>query len=521
MRTPLVVIGALLLPVALTLSAVAAAVLLTGDGHCQRLSRPSLPGTRILAMSAVAHPDGMDARASRPGRPVASGVPAFCDVTIILTHPPLRDRVRVQVWLPQSTWNGRFQATGGGAFAAGEFERALVPAVRRGYAAASTDAGVPSTAKSPPVWAQRHDRPINDGLLANFAYRSVHEMSRIGKQVIAGFYGRPPAYSYFTGCSTGGRQGLTEAQRYPGDFDGILADAPAIAWNRLTLAQFWPQVVMNEAGTYPTACEFAAFNRAAIAACDTDDGRLDGIIGRPDTCRFDPGRLVGTSVRCHGRTIRISRVDADIVGRIWDGPTTRTGERQWYGLPRGASFSWLAGTTKPLFGPRHGAPFPVAADWIHYFLLRQPHLDVSTIGYAEFERLFEESQARYGAVIGSDDPDLSAFRAAGGKMITWHGLADPAVFPQGTVDYRRRVESAMGGGEATDRFYRVFLAPGVGHCSGGAGPVPTDPHAALVDWVEHDRAPDTLPAATTGAHPHLSGVLCRYPQQATAGRPCH
>ncbi|MFF5233466.1 tannase/feruloyl esterase family alpha/beta hydrolase [Dactylosporangium sp. NPDC000521] len=520
MRTPLTVIGALLLPVALTLSA--AAVLLTGHSNCPHLSQPSLPGTRILAMSAVARPDGISARASRLGRPGASGVPASCDVTIILTHPPLRDQVRIEVWLPQSTWNGRFQATGGGAFAAGEFERALGPAVRRGYAAASTDAGVPSTAKSPPVWALRRDRTINEGLLANFAYRSVHDMSQIGKQVITGFYGRPPAYSYFTGCSTGGRQGLTEAQRYPGDFDGILADAPAIAWNRLTLAQLWPQVVMNEAGVHPTACEFAAFNRAAIAACDSDDGRLDGIISRPDTCRFDPGRLVGTSVRCHGRTIRISPADADIVRRIWDGPTTRAGERQWYGLPRGASFSWLAGTTKPLLGPRHGVPFPVAADWIRYFLLRQPHRDVSTIGDAEYERLFNESQARYSAVIGSDDPDLSAFRTAGGgKMITWHGLADPAVFSQGTVDYRRRVESAMGGAKATDRFYRVFLAPGVGRCSGGAGPVPTDPLAALVDWVEHDRAPDTLPAATTGAHPHLSSVLCRYPQQATADRPCH
>nr|BFE58326.1 tannase/feruloyl esterase family alpha/beta hydrolase [Dactylosporangium thailandense] len=507
MRRPALNLGALLLPVALMMSVVGA-VLLTGSGGCPRPSRPYLPGARILAMSAV-------------GRLGAGGVPALCDVTIVLTHPPLRDRVRIELWLPRSAWNGRFQATGGGALAAGEFERALVPAVRQGYAAASTDAGVPGTPKSPPVWALRHDGTINDGLLVNFAYRSVHDMSQVGKQVVAGFYGRPAAYSYFTGCSTGGRQGLIEAQRYPGDFDGILADAPAIAWNRLTLAQLWPQVVMNEAGVHPTACEFAAFNRAAVAACDSDDGRLDGIIGRPDTCRFDPGRLVGTSVRCHGRTIRITSADADIVRRIWDGPTTRAGERQWYGLPRGASFKWLAGTAKPLFGPRHGAPFPVAADWIRYFLLRQPHLDVSTIGYAEFERLFDVSRARYGAVIGSDDPDLSAFRAAGGKMITWHGLADPVIFPQGTVGYRRRVESAMGGAEATDQFYRVFLAPGVGHCSGGAGPAPVDPLAALVDWVERGRAPDMLPAATTGAHPNIGGVLCRYPQRPAADRTCH
>ncbi|WP_432971011.1 tannase/feruloyl esterase family alpha/beta hydrolase [Dactylosporangium sp. CA-233914] len=517
MRSPLVSIGAFVLPVALTLSAAASVALLvnrSGSG-CPGPSRPHLPGAQVLSMSTVGRPGGPGGVA--PGWPV-TGVPAFCDVTIVLTHPPLGDRVRIELWLPRTTWNGRFQATGGGAFAAGEFERSLVPAVRQGYAAASTDAGVPTTPDTPPTWALHRDRTVNEGLLANFAYRSVHDMSRIGKQVIAGFYGRPPAYSYFTGCSTGGRQGLVEAQRYPGDFDGILAAAPAISWNRLTLAQLWPQVVMNEAGVYPTACEFAAFNRAAIAACDGGDGRIDGVIGRPDTCRFDPGRLVGTKVRCHGRTIRISPAVADIVRRIWSGPTTRTGGHQWYGLLPGASFGWLAATTKPLFGARHGVPFPVAADWTRYFLRQRPDFDLSTIGYAEFERLFAESRARYSAVIGSDDPDLSAFRAAGGKMITWHGLADQAVFPQGTVDYRRHVEAAMGGTQATDRFYRVFLAPGVSHCSGGAGPVPTDPLAALVNWVERGHAPDTLPAATSGAHrPRISRDLYRYPRIGYAG----
>ncbi|GGM50149.1 tannase/feruloyl esterase family alpha/beta hydrolase [Dactylosporangium sucinum] len=485
-----------------------------GGGGCPRLPAPTMPGARILSVSVIARPGttGNFRIPGKPGRPATGGAPATCDVTVVLTHPPFGDRVRIRIWLPTTTWNGRFQAVGGGGFVAGDFKRAFVSAVQRGYAAAATDAGVPTARSEHPTWALRHDRTINTALLDNFAYRSVHDLSRVGEQITTRFYGRPPAYSYFTGCSTGGRQGLVEAQRYPGDFDGILAAAPAISWNRLTFAQLWPQVVMNDAGVYPTACEFAAFNRAAVAACDGDDGVTDGVIGHPETCRFDPGELVGTMVRCHGTMIRISPAVADVVRRIWQGPVTRTGRPLWYGLLPGASFSWLAGTVKPLIGPRRGAPFPLAADWIRYFVQRRPAFDTSTVGYPQYERMFGESVARYDAVIGSDDADLSAFRAAGGKMITWHGLADQAVFPQGTVEYRSRVDAATGGTGTTDQFFRVFLAPGVAHCSGGAGPAPTDPLAALVDWVEHGRAPDTLPAATTDAHGRRIGRdLCRYP----------
>lgn len=481
----------------------AGAVLTVGRGPvgCPHLPTPHVAGARILAVTAVGRADA----------------PTRCDITVVLTHPPLGDRVRIELRLPRTAWNGRFQAVGGGGFTAGSFGHTLADAVRRGYAAASTDAGLATPRTGHPAWALRRNRTVDAGRLTNFAYRSVHDMSRVGEQVVTAFYGRPPAYSYFTGCSTGGRQGLAEAQRYPGDFDGIIAAAPAIYWNRLTIAQLWPQVVMNEAGVYPTACELEAFNRAAVAACDRDDGRVDGVIDRPETCRFDPGRLVGTAVHCQGTTNHISRSVADVVRRIWQGPTTRTGRQLWYGLLPGASFGWLAGTAKPLFGPRHGAPFPVAADWVRYFLRRQPGFDPATIRYPEFERLFTESLAGYSAVIGSDDPDLSAFRAAGGKMITWHGLADQAVFPQGTIEYRQQVEAVMGGARATDDFYRVFLAPGVAHCAGGAGPVPTDPLAALVDWVEHGRAPDTLPAATTDARrPPVAHNLCRYPRTAQA-----
>ncbi|MER7006111.1 tannase/feruloyl esterase family alpha/beta hydrolase [Dactylosporangium sp. NPDC000555] len=501
------VLAALVLPVA----EVPTPAGIDGARGCMAVPRPQVSGARVLSVTAAGHPGG--AALLPDGGHVVVGVPAFCDVTVVLTHPGAGDRVRVRVWLPRTGWNGRFQAVGGGGFSAGGSDRALVPPVRGGYAAASTDAGDRTSPSGRPDWALDPGGTVNEELLTNFAYRSVHEMSVIGKQVTTHFYGRPAAYSYWNGCSTGGRQGLMEAQRYPADFDGILAAAPAINWDRLTMAQFWPQVVMHDAGIYPSACEFDAFNRAAVSACDADDGATDGVIGRPELCGFDPGTLVGRTIVCHGRTVRIGQAVADIVREIWDGPRSTSGSQLWYGLLRGTPFTPLAGTASSPFGPAHGAPFSVADNWIKYFLEQRPDLDTSTIGRFEFERLFQQSRTRYHGIMGTDDPDLSAFRAAGGKLITWHGLADRVVFPQGTIEYRRRVEASMGGAEATDRFYRLFLAPGLGHCSGGAGPAPTEPLAALVDWVEHGRAPDTLPATARNAMGRKTATdLCRYPQ---------
>jgi Tannase and feruloyl esterase len=515
MRRPLIHLVAVLF-VAVLASCASAPSGRSGGNACMTPAQPQLADARVVSVTAATRPGGTFAFPSNPPNPAPRpiiGVPAYCGITVVLTHPGLDDRVRVEVWLPLTGWNGRFQATGGGGFVAGQFARYLAPAVKGGYAAASTDAGVSTSGSRPPSWALDHSGNVNQGLLTNFAFRSAHEMAQVGKQLTTGFYGRPVAYSYWNGCSTGGRQGLMEAQRYPTDFNGILAAAPAINWDRFTIAEFWPQVVMNQARTYPTACEFNAFNHAVIAACDRADGVADSVIDRPETCRFDPHELVGTTLTCAGRAVQISQADADVVGKIWQGPTTASGQHLWYGPLAGTPLEGLAATAPSPDGTRHGAPFPVADSWIKYFLKRQPDFDTTTVDYGEFERLFQQSQGQYNAIIGTDNPDLSAFRNAGGKMITWHGLADRLIFAQGTVDYRQRVEVVMGGAGATNQFYRVFLAPGADHCSGGTGAVPTNPLAAVVDWVEHGHAPDTLPAATTGAAGHLhTRNLCHYPQ---------
>jgi hypothetical protein len=457
---------------------------------CEAVRLPAIPGARVLSVSGVARPDGYTIPPGPFNPDPIPGMPAFCELTVTLTHPGAHDRVTVAVWLPSNTWNGRFQGTGGGGFAAGLFAVGLVPALVQGYAAAATDAGVPVDIADPSSWA---DDPQ---LVTNFAYRSLHDMTVVGKAATARFYGRPPAYSYWNGCSTGGRQGLMEAQRYPSDYNGIVASAPAINWTRFIPAELWPQVVMNEAHHHPTQCVLEAFNTAAVAACDRLDKVADGVIGSPGQCHYDPRRLVGTTIQCDGRAVTITEADAAVVARIWAGPGV------WSGMEKGTPFYGIANTTED---GTAGIPFPIADNWIKYFVLRDPGYDTSTLTYAGWYRLFARSQAEYARIFDTSDPNLTAFRAAGGKMVTWHGLADELIFPAGTTDYYRRVAAATPG--RADDFYRVFLAPGVNHCAGGAGPVPTDPLAAVVAWVEHGTAPETPPAQSATA----TRNLCRYP----------
>ncbi|MER6943126.1 tannase/feruloyl esterase family alpha/beta hydrolase [Nonomuraea sp. NPDC000554] len=481
---------------------------------CSSISVNAPAGTAVESVTAVRREGGT---VTIPPVPPLTDVveipdvPAYCDVTVTLTHPGVGDHAKVRTWLPETGWTGRFQAVGGSAFAAGDYGAGLAGAIKSGYAAATTDAGVSTYIDT--SWALNSDGKVNTALLKNFADRSQHEMAVVGKQVVNEVYGRPVSYSYWNGCSTGGRQGYMEAQRHPSDFDGILATAPAINWDEFEVATLWPQVVMNEENTFPSPCEFKAFNEAAVKACDPLDGAPDGVIGDPATCAFDPRKLIGKSVECDGEQEIITAADAAVVRKIWDGPRTPSGKKLWSGIPIGAGFD-LAGTRIDADGNRVGAPFPVPAIWVATFLKRQPSYDLSTITYAEFAKLFEQSQTEYDTIIGTDDPDLSAFRRSGGKLLTWHGQADELIPAQGTVDYRRRVELAMGGARRVDDFYRLFLAPGVAHCVGptSTGPKPTDALGALTAWVEQGKAPQTLSAATKDSSGKtVTRELCLYP----------
>lgn len=467
-------------------------------------------GTAVESVTAVRREGGTIDGTGVVGGTV-TGVPAFCEVTVTLTHPGDDDHAKVRTWLPGRGWNGRFQALGGSAFAAGDNGVGMGTAVRDGYAATTTDGGLGDALDV--SWALNAAGEVNTGLLKNLASRSQHEASVVGKQVVAAHFGRQASYSYFNGCSTGGRQGYLEAQRHPDDFDGILAAAPGIGWDAFEVATLWPQVVMNNERTFPSACEFKAFTDAAVAACDPLDGAVDGLVNDASRCDFDPRRLIGTTVVCDGKELTITAADAAVVRKIRDGPRTASGRKLWPGVSVGADLAGLAGTAPGADGRPKGVPFPVPRLWVTTFVEKQPSFDVSTITYDGFTRLFEQSRAEYEKVIGTDDPDLSAFRDSGGKLLSWHGQADQFIPTQGTVDYRRQVERKMGGTQRVDDFYRLFLPPGVPHCGLNKGAGTVDDLAALVAWVERGEAPRTLPATLVDAAGRSVGRdLCRYPE---------
>ncbi|WP_157236728.1 tannase/feruloyl esterase family alpha/beta hydrolase [Promicromonospora sukumoe] len=462
-------------------------------------------GAHVESVTAQAYPAGTVTfpEATPPLQTLAPipDVPARCEITVTLTHGRAGDHETVKVALPQdrAAWSGRFQATGGSAYLAGDLGATLVAAVKNGYAAAATDAGIGQSPADVSGWALTPDGRVNGPLLENFASRSVHDLAVVGKSVTKEFYGHKATYSYWNGCSTGGRQGYVAAQEYPTDFQGILAGAPAVSWDRFAVATLWPQVVFNEEDVAPAPCELEAFNTAAVEACDTADGVRDGVIDDPRDCRWDPRELVGTQVDCDGATHTITAQLADAVRKIWQGPVSSSGRPLWYGPNKGAAFSWLA---------TPGKPFVVADQWVKYFVAKDPGLDTTNLTYRQFDRLFATSQRDFHAVIGSDDPDLSAFARSGGKLLSWHGQADQLVPTQGTVDYRERVNRAMGGNARVDSFYRLFLPPGVDHCGIG-----TDPLGSLVEWVEQGHAPATLPAVVTdGDGNTVTREVCRYPQ---------
>ncbi|MGW0853682.1 tannase/feruloyl esterase family alpha/beta hydrolase [Streptomyces sp. NPDC002690] len=503
--------AAVYLPAASAEAQTAAATPLT----CRSTSVKAPAGTKVESVTAVRHEAGtvdVPPVLPLPGAQIAD-VPAYCDVTVTLTHPGQGDHAKVRVWLPIDTWNGRLQTLGGSAFAAGDYGIGLAGAVKNGYAAATTDAGVGTYIDS--SWALNDRGQVDTVLLKNFASRSEHEAAVVAKDVVGGFYGKSASYAYFNGCSTGGRQGYMEAQRYPDDYDGILANAPGINWDEFEVATLWPQVVMSNEKTYPSSCELKTFTDAAVKACDSLDGVKDGLVNDASACDYDPRRLIGTKVVCDGKELTITAADAAVVRKIWDGPRTASGKKLWSGVPVGADLSGLAGVTAPdADGNVKGQPFPVPAAWVQTWVQKQPSSDISTITYSQFTKLFKQSQAEYDKVIGTDDTDLSGFRKSGGKLLTYHGEADQYIPTAGTVSYREQVEREMGGTKRVDDFYRLFLAPGTAHCglNNGSG-ASADDLGALRTWVEHGKAPETLPATLINADGQaVDRDLCSYPQ---------
>ena len=429
----------------------------------ERLTKVSLPNTTIDSVELNAA-DGS------------------CRVRATVTHPPTGCRVKVFVALPTKDWNGRFQGTGGGGYVGGN-PNALSGPLRSGFATAATDTGHEGGSGS---FALGADGRLDWHAVQDNAYLGIHEMTVVGKALTKEFYGKAPRYSYFVGGSTGGRQGLMEAQRYPEDYDGIISGCPAINWHRFIPADLWPQVVMVSAGNFVPKAKLDAATAAAVAAADASDGVTDGVIDDPSRCSYDPKELVGTKVGDSAFT----EADADVVRKIWEGPRGRDGRFLWYGLARGG----------PLRARRDGRFAAQGKALLHttgvvpVLPAPGPEMGLDDAHAGAVRALWDQSVEEFGAVIGTDDPDLTRFRDRGGKVIITHGLSDQLIPADGTIDYFQRVLQRMGGREQVGRFARLFLVPGVDHGFRGPGVTPVGRMEAIIRWVEEGTPPDKLMA---------------------------
>ena len=431
--------------------------------------------------------------------------------------------ININVAMPMKAWNGRFRAEGNGVYAGG------VPAVpqdslRQGFVGVTTDTGH-STGLLSGAFGMASPGQPNTQRQIDFAYRSEHLMADVGKQVVKAFYSKDPVRSYWYGCSTGGRQGMMMAQRFPADYDAILAGAPAMHWDRFQAYQIWPQVVYKDEGVTPlSAGKRALVTNRAVAACDPADGVTDGVIGDPRQCTYDPRQ--DTTITKAGCTAAdgscLSPNEASAVQRIWGGARTVSGNLLWPGIERDADLGALAGST-PTGG---AAPFPVPIEQARYWVYFDPNWDWNVLTAQNYESFFNDNIRMVGPMMATDNPDISSFRARGGKLIMYHGWADNLIMPQGTVNYYDRMTKTVAG---ADDFSRLYMVPGMGHCSGGAGTdsfgqgasgaVPLTPDRdifrALMAWSEKGAAPSSITAsriqsgATVRTRP-----LCPYPQVA-------
>ncbi|KAL4909116.1 hypothetical protein BDW74DRAFT_187460 [Aspergillus multicolor] len=473
------------------------------------IGTPDLPGAAILDVEAnEAHnysTTGLGPGTNDGGILTIS----FCNVTVTYTHPGWDDTVTTQVWLPLDNWNGRFQALGGGGYSTSIGSLYLPYAVAQGFASASTDGGhegAVTTVTTDLTWALSSTNNVNWFLLENYASKATNDMAKIGKQVTKSYYKTPATYSYFNGCSGGGRQGLAMAQDFPDAFDGILSAAPAINIETFIPAGYWPSQVMHRNNISMSSCEVQGFVQAAVNACDALDGVEDGIISLPSQCNVTARDFIGQKYTCNGTQHTLSASGVQAVQAAWSGSG---GEYGYYGLNKDADLtSFYISTGCETVGGIEICSSDLFTNWIVYLVAKDPAFDATNMTNTQFFNFLRESKASYESMLGTNRADLSAFKASGGKIITWQGMADEAIPPQATIAY---YEEVLKRDRKAHDFFRLFEAPGVGHCYGGLGPVPNGALNQLIDWVEKGTAPDTL-HADKGSN-GTARNLCPYPSQ--------
>ena len=429
----------------LAASLVAAAVALphaASADPCAEAARVAL-GAAATIESAVSVSAGTFTPPSARGGPALDNLPSFCRVQGLLKPTPT-SAIRFEVWLPESGWNGRLQVVGNGGLAGTISYPAMATALRGGFATASTDTGHTST--EPPTWLEDRER------LIDYSYRGLHLTTVDAKTIVGAFYSQPAKYAYYTGCSTGGKQGLMEAQRYPADFDGILAGDAANFWTHQMASEVWNGVVTSSPETNLPKDKLQLVQDAALAKCDAQDGAKDGLVSDPMRCRFDPEVL-----QCRGadKAKCLTAAQVDAIKKIYSGPINpRTKKPVYAGMYPGGEMGWASGVVI-----NRAATSGVSSnDFWSYALFQKPDWAFRTF---DFDRDLERADRELAPVTNATDPKLDEFNRLGHKLIYYHGAADPLIPAQNGINYYESVMKSAGGLDRTQQFFRAFLVPGL------------------------------------------------------------
>jgi feruloyl esterase len=475
---------------------------------CESLSALKLPDTTIILAQRIA------AGAFTPPTPFptagpnggftfvsANALPEFCRVGAVI-KPSQDSTIKFEVWMPVAHWNGKLMGVGNGGMAGSISFASMAGALSRDYATSSTDTG--------------HEGANNDGSYAlghrerviDFGYRAVHEMTGKSKLIIAAYYGRAPRFSYWYGCSTGGRQALTEAQRFPADYNGIVAGSPANFLTHLQASSIWKaQAIHKNPGGLIPPSKLPLIHNAVVAACDARDGLKDGLLEDPRLCGFDPKTL-----ECKGEDGPDCLTPAQVtVARAFYSATVnpRTKELIYPGLALGSELDWSSNV-----GRMHADITKTqASEYLRYAVFQDANWDFTTF---DFDSAMAHADRIDDGVARAMDPNLRDFFSHGGRLLQYHGWSDPSISPLNSVNYYNSVLDFMGASADVGRSYRLFMVPGMDHCGGGGdAPNTFDPIHAIEEWVEAGRAPERIIASQRkNGQVTRSRPLCSFPKVA-------
>lgn len=464
---------------------------------CESLAALTLPDTTItLAKSEPAGTFTPSKPFPLPAPPL-DNLPAFCRVAGEI-KPTKDSDIKFEVWMPAADWNGKFMGIGNGGWSGEIWYPFMGVALRRGYATASTDTGHEGNGGDASFALGHPEKLIDSG------YRAVHEMTVKAKAIVATYYGNAPRLAYWKGCSTGGRQALMEAQRFPSDFDGVIAGAPANYMTHLMAQALWIALAVHkDAASYIPPTKYPLIHSAVLEACDALDGVKDGVLEDPTRCKFDPKVL-----ECKGADDPgcLTAPQVEAARRIYTPVTNpRTKQQIFPPLEPGSELGWAAKA-----GPK---PFSTESSYWRYVVFKDPNWDYKTFDFDSDVALGDRIAKD---ILNATNPDLKAFFGHGGKLLQYHGWSDPLISPRNSVNYYESVLDTMGGASKVNESYRLFMVPGMAHCHDDDGPNQFDTIRVLEQWVEKGQAPDQIIASRIrDGKTDRTRPLCPYPQVAT------